>query len=29
MKAKLENGVLKIIVPKEEKPNNSITIEVE
>ena len=29
IKAKLENGVLKIIVPKEEKPNNSITIEVE
>ena len=29
IKAKLENGILKIIVPKEEKPNNSITIEVE
>ena len=29
IKAKLENGVLKIIVPKEEKPDNSITIEVE
>ncbi|WP_026478155.1 Hsp20/alpha crystallin family protein [Alkaliphilus transvaalensis] len=29
IKAKLENGVLKIIVPKVEKPNNSITINVE
>ena len=28
IKAKLENGVLKIIAPKEEKPNNSITIDV-
>lgn len=29
IKAKLENGVLKIIVPKVEKPNNSITINFE
>lgn len=29
VKAKLENGVLKIIVPKVEKPNNSITVNVE
>jgi len=29
IKAKFENGVLKIIVPKVEKPNNSITINVE
>ncbi len=29
IKAKLENGLLKIIVPKVEKPNNSITINVE
>ena len=29
IKAKLENGVLKIIVSKVEKPNNSITINVE
>lgn len=29
IKAKLENGLLKIVVPKEEKPNNSITIDVE
>lgn len=28
-KAKLENGLLKVVVPKEEKPNNSITIDVE
>lgn len=27
--AKLENGLLKVVVPKEEKPNNSITIDVE
>ena len=29
IKAKLENGLLKVVVPKEEKPNNSITIDVE
>jgi len=29
IKAKLENGLLKVIVPKEDKPNNSITIDVE
>ena len=27
--AKLENGLLKVVIPKEEKPNNSITIDVE
>jgi HSP20 family protein len=27
--AKLENGLLKVVVPKEEKPNNSITIDIE
>lgn len=27
IKAKLENGLLKVVVPKEEKPSNSITIE--
>ena len=29
IKAKLENGLLKVVVPKEEKPNNSITIDIE
>ena len=29
IKAKLKNGLLKVVVPKEEKPNNSITIDVE
>jgi HSP20 family protein len=29
IKAKLENGLLKVVIPKEEKPNNSITIDVE
>ena len=29
IKAKLENGLLKVVGPKEEKPNNSITIDVE
>ena len=29
IKAKLENGLLEVVVPKEEKPNNSITIDVE
>ena len=29
IKAKLENGLLKVVVPKEDKPNNSITIDVE
>ena len=29
IKAKLENGLLKVKVPKEEKQNNSITIDVE
>lgn len=29
IKAKLENGLLKVVVPKEENPNNSITIDVE
>lgn len=29
IKAKLENGLLKVLIPKEEKPNNSITIDVE
>ena len=27
--AKLENGLLKVVIPKEEKPNNSITIDIE
>lgn len=29
IKANLENGVLRIIVPKESKPNNSIKIDIE
>jgi len=29
IKAKLENGLLKITVPKVEKPNNSVTIDVD
>ena len=29
IRAKLENGLLKVEVPKEEKPNNSVTIDVE
>jgi len=29
IKPKLENGLLKVVVPKEEKPNNSITIDIE
>lgn len=29
IKAKLENGLLKVVVPKEDKPNNSIAIDVE
>ena len=29
IKAKLENGLLTVVVPKEDKPNNSITIDVE
>lgn len=29
IKAKLENGVLSIIVPKESKPNNSIQIDID
>jgi len=29
IRAKLKNGLLKVVIPKEEKPNNSITIDVE
>lgn len=29
IKAKLDNGLLRIIVPKEDKPNNSVIIDVE
>ncbi|HMM69599.1 Hsp20/alpha crystallin family protein [Gudongella oleilytica] len=29
IRAKLENGLLKVKVPKEEKPNNSVTIDIE
>ena len=29
IKAKLENGVLSIIVPKENKPNKSVKIDIE
>ncbi len=29
IKANLENGVLKITVPKESKPNNSVKIDIE
>jgi HSP20 family protein len=29
IRAKLENGLLKVKVPKKEKPNNSVTIDIE